>query len=116
MGLMCRAQWMTQWVGFKMQSSHPVCFFSYFLPVIQIDYLLLDYRQLQTPTTTSHTNTQTMKGGQILDSEACSFLSTTVSMAPTTTALNDDKLGLMERLDGLIRLEIAGEFLFNDFL
>ena len=116
MGLMCRAQWMTQWVGFKMQSSHPVCFFSYFLPVIRIDYLLLDYGQLRMPTTTSHTNTQTMKGGQILDSEACSFLSTTVSMAPTTTALNDDKWGSMERLDGSIRLEIAGEFLFNDFL
>ena len=90
--------------------------FSYFLPVIRIDYLLLDYGQLRMPTTTSHTNTQTMKGGQILDSEACSFLSTTVSMAPTTTALNDDKWGSMERLDGSIRLEIAGEFLFNDFL
>ena len=36
-------------------------------------------------------------------------------MAPTTTALNDDKWGLMERLDGLIRLEIAGEFLFFKF-
>ena len=56
------------------------------------------------------------EGGQILDSEVCSFLSTTVSMAPTTTALNDDKWGLMERLDGSIRLEIAGELLFNDFL
>ena len=52
----------------------------------------------------------------VLDSEACSFSSTTVSTAPTTTALNDDKWGSMERLDGLIRLEIAGEFLFNDFL
>ena len=85
MGLTCRAQWMTQWVGFEMQSSHLVHFFSYFLPVIQIDYLLLDYGQLRTPTTTSHTNTQTTKGGQILDLEVCSFLSTTVSTAPTTT-------------------------------
>ena len=65
MGLMCRAQWMAQWVGLKMHSSHPVHFFSYFLPIffIQIDYLLLDYRQLQMPTTTSHTNTRMTKGG-----------------------------------------------------
>ena len=75
MGLMCRAQWMTQWVGFETQSSHLVHFFSYFLPVIQIDYLLLDYGQLRMPTTTSHTNTQTTKGGQILDLASYPLLS-----------------------------------------
>ena len=112
---MCRAQWMTHWVRFKMQSSHLVCFF-FLLFACYTNWLFII--RLRATTNTNHHITHQHpddEGGQILNSEACSFSSTTVSTAPTTTALNDDKWGSMERLDGSIRLEIAGEFLFFKF-